>query len=120
MKKILIVIQLGLLLVSCKKNQLGGSATIKGTVVHHSRFIANARVFIKFNATEFPGSDTTKYDARVVADNAGNYSISCYMGKYYLYGVGFDDQIKLKVFGGVPVKVRGNETLESDVPVTED
>lgn len=105
---------------SCQKNKLGGGSVIKGTVVHHSRFIANARVFIKFNATEFPGTDTTKYDAVVSADAAGNYNISCYQGSYFIYGFGYDDQIQKAVKGGIPVKLRYNETKSLDLPITED
>jgi hypothetical protein len=98
---------------------LGGKSVIKGTVLHHSRFIANSRVFIKFNAKEFPGTDTTKYDAKVFADAAGNYSIKCYKGDYYLFGFGFDDQLSLNVKGGVGVHIRNNESISIDVPVTE-
>ena len=81
-------------LQSCKKNELGGQSVIKGSVYHHSRSIANARVFIKFNATEFPGQDTTLYDAKVWTDAKGTFSIKCYKGNYYLYGYGFDDLIR--------------------------
>lgn len=111
---------LPLALLSCKKNELGGNSVIKGTVVHHSRFIANARVFVKFNATEFPGTDTSKYDAVVKADAAGNYQINCYKGSYFIYGLGYDDQIQQAVKGGVPVKLRHNETKVMDLPITED
>lgn len=119
MKKLLILALVIGAFISCKKNQLGGKSIIKGTVLHHSRFIAGARVFIKFNATESPGNDTTKYDAKVVADEAGNYTIKCYKGNYYLYGYGYDDQLRLPVFGGVPVKVRTNETVNATVAVFE-
>lgn len=119
MKKALFLIAASSLLLSCKKNQLGGTSTIKGIVAHHSRAIPNSRVFIKFNAKEFPGEDTTVYDAKVTADAGGNYSIKCYKGDYYLYGFGYDDLIKQNVSGGVPVHVRRNEQVNSDVPVTE-
>lgn len=104
---------------SCKRNQLNGNSEIKGIVAHHGRFIANARVFIKFNATELPGTDTLKFDVRVPANNAGEYVIKCYPGDYFLYGYGFDDQTGQKVAGGIHVKVRFNETVKTDVPVTE-
>src|SRR5688572_9930555 len=79
--------------VSCKKNQLGGKSTVFGKVAHHSKSIANATVFIKFNAKEFPGRDTTVYDAKVKADANGNYSFKCYRGEYYLYGFGIDPDV---------------------------
>lgn len=106
---------------SCKKNELNGSSTIKGKVVHHSKAIGGARVFIKFNATEFPGSDTSNYDAKVLADANGLFNISCYKGNYYLFAYGQDLAIAppYVVVGGVPVKIRKNETVELQVAVTE-
>ena len=108
-------------LFACKKNQLNGDASIKGRVAHHSKAIANASVFIKFDAKEFPGADTTIYDAKVRADANGNYSISCYKGDYYLYAFGNDYSIvpPYHVNGGAPAKVRKNEDLVVDLAVTE-
>jgi hypothetical protein len=123
MKKIILfstLVFFGIFL-SCKKNQLGGKSTISGKVMHHSKVIANAAVFIKFKATEFPGADTTLYDAKVRADGNGNYSIKCYKGDYYLYGFGFDYAIPAPyhVVGGLHVNIRNNENVNTDVAVTE-
>jgi hypothetical protein len=108
------------LFFSCKKNQLGGKATISGKVAHHSKPIGNARVFIKFNAKEFPGEDTTLYNDKVWADADGNYSIKCYKGDYYLWGYGFDFGINKVVTGGLPVHLRNKEKVNVDVAVSED
>ncbi len=112
---------IGLIFFSCKKNQLGGKSIIKGAVMHHSKPIANATVFIKFNAKEFPGTDTTLYDAKVRADANGNYSIKCYKGDYYLYGFGYDYAIAPPYYvkGGTKVNIRNRETVEIEVAVTE-
>jgi len=124
MKKKIIFIPLLFILIgfnSCKKNELGGKAIIKGTVKHHSKIIANATVFIKFNAKEYPGSDTILYDSKVKADANGNYLIKCYKGDYYLFGFGYDNDVPppYHVKGGVPVKIRNNETVEIEIAVTE-
>ena len=74
-----------LLFISCKKNELGGKSTITGKVTHHSKSIANATIFIKFNAENFPGADTTLYDDKVRCDADGIFSIKCYKGNYFLY-----------------------------------
>jgi hypothetical protein len=111
-----------ILITSCKKNQLGGNATITGKAVHHDKAVAYASVFIKFNAKEFPGSDTTVYDAKVRADENGNFTIKCYKGNYYLYGFGYDYDISAPyhVKGGQPVKIRSRKKLEIDLAITED
>lgn len=121
MKKIIALSSLLLLIfcLSCKKNQLGGKSTIKGSVVHHSQIIPNATVYIKFNAKDFPGPDAGAYDDKVVADAEGRYEIKCYKGDYYLYGVGYDNSIKEAVTGGLAVHIRNNETVNVDVAVTE-
>lgn len=108
--------------VSCKKNQLGGKATISGKVIHHSKRIGHATVFIKYNAKEFPGKDTTLYDEKIRADKDGNYVIKCYKGNYFLYGYGYDYAIPAPytVVGGVPVRVRNHEELEIDIAITEE
>jgi len=118
--KISIVLIIMMFFASCKKNQLGGTATVKGLVKHHSKIIGGARVFIKFNATEFPGRDTALYDAKVFADAEGKYSFDCFKGNYYLYGFGYDEGVPGDVTGGIPVKIRTKEVLEMDVQVTED
>jgi hypothetical protein len=106
-------------LASCQKNQLEGSSTINGKALHHTTKIPFCRIFIKTNATEFPGTDSTKYDGKYKADAEGNYSIKCSSGNYYLYGVGYDVVSKEAVSGGIPIKMRQNETRNVDVPVTE-
>lgn len=110
-----------LLIYACKKNQLGGKSIIQGKVLHHSKPIANASVFIKFKAKEFPGKDTAQYDAKVRSDSLGNYSLKCYKGDYYLYSYGHDYTIlpPYIVVGGTPVHIRNNETVDIDVAVTE-
>ena len=123
MKKLIYLLIFIPLLVACKKNELGGKSTIKGKVAHHGKGIANATVYIKFDAEDFPGSDVSKYDAKVNADISGSYEIAkIYKGKYYLYAVGEDFSLTPPnniVVGGIPVKVRQNEDLVADIPVTE-
>jgi hypothetical protein len=123
MKKIIVLSTLVLLLfVTCKKNQLNGKSSIKGSVIHHERKIPFASVFIKFNAKDSPGTDTTVYDAKVRADKDGYYNIKCYKGDYFLYGFGYDyaADSPFVVVGGVPVHLRNKEDRQIDVAVTED
>ena len=106
----------------CKKNQLGGKSLIEGKVVHHSKAVAEATVYIKMGATEFPGDDISKYDFEVTADAGGNFKVeSLYKGDYYLYAIGKDFTVPPPwlVKGGIPVKLRYNEKLTVELPVTE-
>ena len=125
MKKLLIAILLFCAFFSinsCKKNQLGGKARLKGQVKHHEAIIPNAYIYIKYNATEFPGDDYTAYDTYTQADASGNYSISFYKGSYYLYAVGEDKNIPAPqtVKGGLSISIRNKELLTKDIAVTED
>lgn len=105
----------------CKKNQLGGKSNIKGKVMHHSTAIPNARVYIKFNATEFPGKDISAYDTYIDADHNGNFLVDkIYRGNYYFYAVGYDDAINQAVTGGIALKVKMlKEITGFEVPVVE-
>ncbi|MGZ3884619.1 MAG: carboxypeptidase-like regulatory domain-containing protein [Bacteroidia bacterium] len=106
----------------CKKNQLGGKSSIKGTVAHHGKPIANAIVYIKFNAKEFPGENTAVYNASVTANASGYYeSPKLYKGDYYLYSVGMDPAIAAPyiVKGGFAVSLKSDEEKNIDIAVTE-
>jgi len=108
----------------CKKNQLGGKSNIKGKVMHHDTPIPFARVYIKFNATEFPGADVSAYNTYIDADHNGNFLIEkIYHGKYYFYAVGSDPGVSAvanNVKGGVALKVKMLKEVKGfEVPVTE-
>ena len=125
MKKIIsciVLVGLSVFFSACKKNQLGGKSNIEGKVVHHSKAIAEATVYVKMGATEFPGDDISKYDFEVTADANGNFKVeTLYKGNYYLYAIGKDFTVPPPwlVKGGIPVKLRYNETVTIELPVTE-
>ena len=109
-------------ITACKKNQLGGKATLKGVVAHHGEPIPNAVVYIKFNTSEFPGTNTDAYDTSVSTDSNGNYSINFYKGTYYIYAVGLDMDIPAPytVSGGFSFSIKNKQHLNRDIAVTED
>lgn len=119
--KLSLILILFLSINSCKKNQTGGKSTLKGVVMHHSKPIPDAYVYIKFNSSEFPGDDYKLYDTYVQADGNGNYTIALYKGTYYVYAVGRDLTIPFpyEVKGGLSVTLRNKETLVKDIAVTE-
>lgn len=125
MKKLVIIatVLIGLVwLGACKKNQLGGKSMVKGTVAHHGKPIGNAVVYIKFDAKEFPGENTSVYNASVTANASGYYETpKLYKGNYYLYAVGLDPAIAAPyiVKGGFAVSLKSNEEKNIDIAVTE-
>jgi hypothetical protein len=106
--------------VSCKKEGIGGKSSISGYVNHHGLRIPNAVVYIKYGATEFPGTDLAKYDDKTTSDASAYYEIkNLRRGNYYLYSLGFDNSINEVVSGGVAVKLLYNKSADTDIPVTE-
>lgn len=94
---------------------------LSGYVKHHNRFIPNARVFLKFNAAEFPGQDTNYYDAVTSSSDVAYFRFNNLpAGTHYLYSLGYDTAISEQVMGGIPVYINHNDrNKEIDVPVTE-
>lgn len=106
---------------SCRKEGTGGKSSVNGNVYHHSTPIPNAIVYIKYGATEFPGIDVTVYDSYVTADANAHFEFKdLRKGDYFLYGVGYDNNIFENVKGGVGIKLKYNKALTTNIPVTED
>ena len=108
-------------LTCCHKEGPGGKAAIAGMVMHHTKPISGAVVYIKYGAKESPGSDITYYDESVTADTSANYKFAdLRKGDYYLFAVGYDSTGPYPVTGGVPVKIKTKtETAQADVHVSE-
>lgn len=115
--------------LSCKKNGLGGEATIVVFMKHHGNIIKNHinypdTVFIKFKATDLPGTSPDKFDTFFVGE-AGENHIHCTglrAGKYFLYGVGFDSTGKYRVKGGAAIKIAWTDRkkeIDTDLAVSE-
>ena len=107
-------------MISCYKEGTGGKSNISGYVMHHSKLIPNAVVYIKYGAKEFPGTDVAAYDQSITADANAHYEFTdLRKGDYFLYGVGFDNSGPYTVVGGIAVKLKYNKTTTTDIPVTE-
>ncbi len=105
---------------SCVKEGTGGHSSVSGNVKHHTTLIPNAIVYIKYGATEFPGTDVNLYDDHVTCDTNAHFEFKgLRKGDYYLYGYGYDNAIMLDVKGGVGIKLKYNKANVNDVPVTE-
>jgi hypothetical protein len=104
---------------ACKAGP-GGKSSVSGTVYHHTRPITTCIVYIKYGATEFPGTDVSTYDASVKPDAKAHYEFdNLRMGNYFLYGVGYDSVVMAPVSGGVGIKLKYDKASTTDVPITE-
>ena len=109
---------------NCIEGRTGG-LTIVTRMVHHTRPIKGCRVFVKYNATEFPGDDTTKYDYAFGSASDSPYatvdSLNC--GSYYIYAIGIDsllDPSNWIVKGGIPYSTGSISGIDSiNVYITE-
>lgn len=109
-----------LALTSCKPEGLGGNSEIALFVKHHSAIIPNSAVYIKYGASESPGTAASDYDDVATTDANGHAHFhDLVKGDYYLFGVGYDSSISSVVTGGVPVKLKNGEEKEITVAVTE-
>ena len=103
----------------------GGNLELSFFVTHHDTLIPGAEIYVKFNATEFPGTDPANYDRVLLTGTAGHERGHAHLpfmtcGRYFIYSVGYDSLISDSVFGGIPVnitKTEGTETI--NVHVTE-
>jgi hypothetical protein len=112
-----------ILQTSCKKEDAADPmGRIFGQVLHHDDPILGANVYIKYNATEFPGSLPSDYDDLTLASEVdATFEFNDVpQGSHYLFGIGEDTDCSCQVLGGIPVILHSNtDTLQTIVPVTE-
>ena len=110
---------------SCKKNNTGGKTKISAFPQHHGKSIKGVTVYVKFNTTDMPSDPTSNYDLKVVGeeDEEHVHIDGLRYGKYYLYAVGYDEDISETVVGGIPLTIKWKDRKDQinlDVPVSED
>ena len=101
-----------------QKNESGqvvvqGNFTLKIKAKHHWLGVPYLPVYLKKNASTWPGTDSTKYEFKTIADNDGSCEFDhLFPGKYYLYAHGFDSVFGMTVIGYGPIDL--NSTTEPD------
>lgn len=100
----------------------GGNALMKINTFHHERRIDSCMVYIKYNAQDAPGNGIYDDSARVTSsptDTVATFS-GLKVGKYYLYGNGWDP-LYGSVHGGLPYTVNNdNAQMTFTLPVSEE
>ena len=98
----------GIFFYSCEKETEqpvpAKKATLAVEVMHHQWTIPSIPVYLKKDATEFPGQDTTVYEIHSVTNQAGNVQFNGLVyGNYYLFVHGWDPVFNDSVIGYKPV-----------------
>lgn len=102
-----------------------GELQLSAKMIHHTRPIKGCDLYIKYNATEFPGEDTSLYDYHVTApaDSAVAVIDSLNCGNYYLYAVGIDSLLDPSGWlckGGLPFSTdKKSGSVSINVYITE-
>lgn len=91
------ILLLGIAFSSCEKSETNiktpfeGSITLNVHCIHHSWDVPYMSVFLKRNATVYPGPDTSLYDIRLQGDGYGNVAFGNLIpGDYYILAKGYD------------------------------
>ena len=115
------------LLVSCGKDDtsngpgpiLTGKNKLVVSVIHHTYAVAGVSVFLKNNATEFPGFDSTMYEWQATSDPSGIAVFeNLFEGNYFLYAKGFDPFVGLEVIGAAPAVLNSSTLTNNEIYVT--
>lgn len=120
-------------LSSCKKKDeckagTGGSVTLKLNPQHHGVAVGGRTdypdsAFLKFDAADFPGTNSSNYDIVAAGNGGDNYvkvsGLKC--GQYFIYMTGFDTSSwHVRVVGGIPYNFsQTTGEVIVTVPVTE-
>ncbi len=105
----------------------GGNVTIVAFPKHHGMFIVSDSLyldsaFVKFNATNSPGTTAGAYD-KIVVGVAGEDHVhieGLKRGKYFIFMTGYDSSISQRLTGGIPYEItQKSGEIDLDVPVTE-
>ncbi len=103
---------------SCKKEGPGGKSTINGKVYYNGNPVEKIGVYVKYEATEFPGDDISSYDVYSTTDALGNFNFGgLVQGDYYIYAKGLDAASNFNVAGGVQVNVAKKKTATVTINV---
>lgn len=111
----------------CRKDKKSAPADVEVYVKHHGALIPSAKVYVKSNAEEFPGTTPSLYDDSATTGGVGDASGQAHFedltaGSYYFYATGYDSTIMDDVMGGISLTIEEKEEkqeLTLDIPVTE-
>jgi len=121
--RLVTILSIALLIFSCKKpdqTTSGSTPVVQGkyslevTVMHHNLIVPGITVYLKKDTLEFPGADPSIYNRNAVADAGGVVLFDgLFPGNYFVYGTGYDNNVKANVKGGAGVTLNSS-TVKND------
>lgn len=112
--------------VGCKKDNTlhdaNGNVIVQGKLIlkiqakHHSWGVPYLPIYLKKDATTWPGTDSTKYELNTTADNEGKCEFDhLYPGNYYIYAHGYDMIFGRYVIGYAPVQLNSTTAPNNEL-----
>jgi hypothetical protein len=120
----IILFFIGIFCMSCKKSPdegsvIYGNITLDLHMKHHYWDVPYLKVYMKKDATTFPGSDTTLYEYKGHADASSNITFNRLMiGKYFIYATGYDSLYQSQVIGRLPINLTSENIDPNHATVT--
>lgn len=125
---VVLIFAAGFIFSGCKKDEQkdnAGNVVVHGTnrlivsVYHHTIALQGISIFLKNNATEFPGTDTTLYNWKTTSDNSGIAVFeNLFPGNYFLFGSGIDQNISMQVIGAAPAALNSTTLTNNEAYIT--
>jgi hypothetical protein len=110
---------------SCRKEENSGGKVIEGTInlevhaVHHALDVPAIMIYLKRNATQFPGNDSSVYTYSRKTDGYGMCSFEkLFPGNYYVYASGYDSLWHSNVTGNIPVVLDQSTINNNEASIT--
>jgi hypothetical protein len=113
---------------SCLYGGTGGDVTVAAFPKHHGVEIFSTdsahldSAYVKFNATNSPGTSPSSYDLAIAGEVGENHVHieGLKKGKYFIMMAGYDTSISQRVFGGAALEItQSSGEIDLNVAVTE-
>ncbi len=120
-----IAFSLLLIFSACKKDIPQNGSVISGPIslevhaTHHSIDVPAITIYLKKDATAFPGNDSSIYNYKGVADGYGIYTFTkLFPGNYYVYASGYDSLWHSYVRGNVPITLNDSTLNNNEASIS--
>lgn len=114
-----------ILLFACNKEKNDNPVVISGAIslevhaVHHTLDVPAIMIYLKKDATTFPGNDSSIYSYRGMTDGYGKHTFEkLFPGNYYVYASGYDSIWHSMVTGNIPIVLDAATLNNNEASIT--